>query len=410
MKAPQIESGSAVNPGTRRAMTGPLEGLRVLDLTRLQPGNYATMVMGDLGADVIKVEEPGRGDYVRWSPPMVGSMSAAHLVLNRNKRSVTLNLKKPEGPGLLIRLAETADILIESFRPGVMDRLGVGYERLSEANPKLVYAAITGYGQDGPYRDRVGHDINYLAAGGVLDKMGQEGGPPVLPSVQIADLSGAMMAVIGVLAALYRAQASGKGEFVDVSMMDVSLSWLALHIAPWFAGQPQLERGAGYLNGGFPFYRVYECADGKYLSVGALEPQFWQALCTATGHEELISEQMTSQERRAEIHQIFEETFRTKPRDEWVEVLASLDTCVAPVNDFDEMARDPQVVARNLLVEHEVGEGGQFRTLGPALRLRNRPGGLERPAPGLGEHNKEVYSDVGVTPTELEDLGASGVI
>lgn len=388
---------------------GPLEGLRVLDLTRLQPGNYATMVLSDLGADVIKVEEPGRGDYVRWSPPMVGSMSAAHLVLNRNKRSVTLNLKKPEGPELLLKLVENAGVLIESFRPGVMDRLGVGYQRLAEVNPGLVYAAITGFGQDGPYRDRAGHDINYIAVGGILEKTGPAGGPPVLPSVQVADLSGAMMAVIGVLAAVYRKNSTGRGEFVDVSMMDVALSWLALHLAPWFAGVPEISRGAGYLNGGYPFYRVYECADGKYLSVGALEAQFWSALCGATGHEELIAEQFASGERMAEIHQIFEETFRSKPRDEWVEALSSLDTCVAPVNDFEEMARDEQVIARKMLVEQELPEG-TFRTLGPALHLLNSPGAVRLPAPGLGEHNADVYGEIGISEENLAALSANGVI
>lgn len=389
---------------------GPLEGLRVLDLTRLQPGNYATMVMGDLGADVIKVEEPGRGDYIRWTPPMAGSMSAMHLVVNRNKRSITLNLKKPGASGLLLRLAEKSDVLIESFRPGVMDRLGVGYQRLAQANPRLVYAAITGFGQDGPYRDRVGHDINYVGLAGILEKTGSPEGPPVLPSVQIADLSGAMMAVIGVLAAVYRRNATGRGDFVDVSMMDVSLSWLALHLAPWFAGQPEMGRGAGYLNGGFPFYRVYECADGKYLSVGAIEPQFWSALCRATGHEELIDEQMAPPERRAEIHRMFEETFRSKPRDEWVEALAPLEVCVAPVNDFEEMSRDPQVGAREMLVEQEVPELGAWRTLGPAVRLQDNPGSVARPAPALGEHNAEVYSEIGVDAAGLEKLAAGGVV
>jgi crotonobetainyl-CoA:carnitine CoA-transferase CaiB-like acyl-CoA transferase len=389
---------------------GLLEGLRVLDLTRLQPGNYATMLLGDLGADVIKVEEPGRGDYVRWSPPMIGSMSAAHRVLNRNKRSVTLNLKKPEGVDLLIRLVEKADALIESFRPGVMDRLGVGYERLAETNPRLIYAAISGYGQDGPYRNRTGHDINYLAVGGILEKMGERDGPPVLPSVQIADLSGAMMSVIGVLAAVIRRNSTGRGEMVDISMMDSSISWLALHVAPWFAGETEMERGAGYLNGGFPFYRVYECADGKYLSVGALEPQFWEALCRGTGQDELIPEQLTAPDRRAEIHAIFEETFRTKPRDEWVAVLADLDTCVAPVNDFAEMAADPQVRAREMIVESSLPGTENWKTLGPPLKLRSDPARLEREAPELGEHNGEVYGEIGVGLEELKQLADNGVI
>jgi crotonobetainyl-CoA:carnitine CoA-transferase CaiB-like acyl-CoA transferase len=391
-------------------VSGPLEGLRVLDLTRLQPGNYATALMGDLGADVVKVEEPGRGDYVRWTPPMVGEHSAAHLVLNRNKRSVTLNLKTHEGGKILLGLAMESDVLIESFRPGVMERLGVSYDELKKANRGLVYAAITGHGQDGPYRDRAGHDINYIALSGILGATGDAGGPPVLPSVQIADLSGAMMAVVGILAALWRKERSGEGEFVDVSMLDASLSWLALHLAPWFSGQPPLERGRGYLNGGYPFYRVYECSDGKFLSLGALEPQFWRALCEAISHEELIDEQMAGDPRRAEIHKILEETFATKPRDEWVEALASLDTCVAPVNDFDEMAADPQIQARGMITEQETPGSGAFRQLGIPLALRGNPGALRRPAPRLGEHNAEIYGELGYEPPDLEQLKEEGVI
>lgn len=391
-------------------MSGPLEGFRVLDLTRLQPGNYATMVMADLGADVVKVEEPGRGDYVRWSPPMLGEYSAAHAVLNRNKRSVTLNLKSERGVELLTRLAEGADVLIESFRPGVLDRLGAGYERLKSVNSGLIYAAITGYGQDGPLRGAVGHDINYLAVSGVLGTSGRADGPPVLPSVQIADLSGAMMAVIGVLAALLRRGRTGEGEFVDVSMLDVSLSWLALHLAPWLAGGPALERGKGYLNGGFPFYRVYECADGKFISVGALEPQFWKALCEATGRQEFIGEQLAGPERLAEIHAAFEETFRSKTRDAWMEVFEDVEACTAPVNDFNEMAEHPQVQARKLLVEQAIPGYGQFAQLGVAIAMRQAQAEIRLPAPGLGEHNAEIFREVGVEADELEGLASEGVI
>jgi len=391
-------------------MSGPLEGLRVLDLTRLQPGNYATMVMGDLGADVVKVEEPGRGDYVRWTPPMLAEYSAAHAVLNRNKRSVSLNLKSPKGVELLLKLAADADVLIESFRPGVLDRLGAGYNTLKGINPGLIYAAITGYGQDGPLRDSVGHDINYIAVSGTLASTGQADGPPVLPSVQIADLSGAMMAVIGVLAALWRRNNGGEGEFIDVSMLDVSLSWLALHLAPWLAGGPSLERGRGYLNGGYPFYRVYECGDGKFISVGALEPQFWKALCEATGMEEFIPEQMAAPDRLAEIHAAFEKTFASKSRDEWMQALAGVEACVAPVNDFDEMRNDPQVNARGMIDSQEIPGYGAFAQLGIPVALANNPGTLRRAAPGLGEHNEEIYGEVGLSGAEINALASEGVL
>jgi crotonobetainyl-CoA:carnitine CoA-transferase CaiB-like acyl-CoA transferase len=389
---------------------GPLEGLRVLDLTRLQPGNYATMLMADLGADVIKLEEPGRGDYVRWWPPMVGLMSAAHRILNRNKRSVTVNLRHAEGANLLLRLVSQTDVLIESFRPGVMDRLGVGYSRLSEVNPKLIYAALTGYGQDGPYRDRAGHDINYIALAGVLDKTGLPKGPPALPSVQLADLSGAMMAVIGVLAAVFRRESTGEGEFVDVSMLEVAISWLALQLAPWLAGEPEPDRGAAYLSGGYPSYRVYECADGKYLSVGALEPQFWEGLCRALGLDQLALEPIPDPERRREIHQIFEETFKSQPRRHWVELLSPIDACVAPVNSFEEMAADPQVLARRMLVDRAIPEAPAWRELGMAVRLKREPGASRLPAPELGEHNREIFGDLGLSPSDLDHLAAQGAI
>ncbi|MEO7804318.1 MAG: CaiB/BaiF CoA-transferase family protein [Actinomycetota bacterium] len=391
-------------------MSGPLSGIVVLDLTRLQPGNYATLLMGDLGADVIKVEEPGKGDYIRQMPPMMGAMSAAHRVLNRNKKSVTLNLKKPEGTELLHRLVETADVLVESFRPGVMQRLGVSYESLAVANPSLIYAAITGYGQDGPYRTQVGHDINYVAISGVLGATGQAGGPPVLPSVQVADLSGAMMAVVGVLAALVSRGKTGLGEFVDVSMMDASLSWLALHLAPWLAGEPGPQPGEGYLNGGFPFYRVYRCSDDKFVSVGALEPKFWKALCDALGFPELVYEQFPAPQRRAEIHLLLESRFVSRPRDEWVRLLAPLETCVAPVNDFDEMALDMQVLARRMLVEKDLPGGMPWKELGIPLRLLNNPGAIRLPAPGLGEHNSQVYGGIGVSEERLADLLDLGVV
>jgi len=391
-------------------MTGPLQDLRVLDLTRLQPGNYATSLLGDLGAEVIKVEEPGTGDYVRWTPPMLGSMSAAHLALNRNKKSVTLNLKTDAGRELLFGLVQTADVLIESFRPGVMTRLGVGYDQLIERKADLIYAAITGYGQDGPYKDRAGHDINYVAIAGILGTTGESDGPPVLPSVQVADLAGAMMAVIGILSALHRRSSTGTGDFIDVSMMDSSLSWLALHLAPWLAGGPRLERGKGYLNGGYPFYRVYRCRDGKYLSVGALEPKFWKALCLAIDHPELVDEQMTEGERRAEIHRILEDIFETKTRDEWVRILGHLETCVGPVNDFDEMSRDLQVLSRKMLIERELPDGTPWRDLGVPVHLKNSPGSIRSSAPELGQHNEEVYSSLGLSPEDLTSLRSDGAI
>lgn len=389
----------------RDGVSGPLSDVTILDLTRLQPGNYATMLLADLGADVVKVEEPGKGDYIRWMGPMAGTSSAIHQVMNRNKKSVTLNLKAEAAADIFLKLVVTADVVIESFRPGVMDRLGLGYEHLKKAKPDLIYAAITGFGQDGPYRTRVGHDINYIAIGGLLGTTGEPGGPPVLPSVQVADLSGAMMAVVGVLAALHHRAATGEGEFVDVAMMDAAVSWLALHLAGWFAGDDQLERGAGLLNGGYPFYRVYRCADARYLSVGAIEPQFWETLCNAIGLKELAAEQFAPEPRRNEIHRILEGTFESKTRDDWMMVFVGIDACVAPVNDFEEMAADPQVAAREMILH-----GKALRQMGIPLKFGGNPGSVRRPAPELGEHNADVYGSLGLEPNEIARLGIGGVV
>jgi crotonobetainyl-CoA:carnitine CoA-transferase CaiB-like acyl-CoA transferase len=266
----------------------PLDGSRILDLTRLLPGNYGTLLLADLGADVIKVEEPGRGDYMRWTPPMVGDESAVHRALNRGKRSVTVNLKSEAGRAVLLRLAAGADALLESFRPGVMDRLGVGYDALRSDNERLVYCAITGYGQDGPYRDRVGHDINYIGYSGLLHATGLPGGPPVLPAVQVGDFGGGMAAALGTVAAVGEARRTGRGRFVDVSMLDVVTSWMGVLMSWYLATGEVPPRGGMPLSGGLACYRVYRTSDGKHLAVGALEPRFWKALCDALEIPELV--------------------------------------------------------------------------------------------------------------------------
>ncbi|HKX26040.1 MAG TPA: CaiB/BaiF CoA-transferase family protein, partial [Actinomycetota bacterium] len=260
-------------------MTGPLDGVRVLDLTRLLPGNYCTLVLADLGADVVKVEEPGRGDYIRWASPLVDGQGAAHRSLNRGKRSMTLDLKSADGPVVLRRLAAGADAVVESFRPGVLERLGGGYEALSAENPRLVYCALTGYGQDGPYRDRAGHDVDYIGLAGILEATGPADGPPVLPAVQVGDFGGGMAAAVAVVAGLREAAVTGHGRVLDVSMLDVAVSWTAVSMSWYLAAGQVPARGAMPLTGGLACYRAYRCADGRYLAVGALEPQFWRELC-----------------------------------------------------------------------------------------------------------------------------------
>jgi crotonobetainyl-CoA:carnitine CoA-transferase CaiB-like acyl-CoA transferase len=384
-------------------MTGPLAGVAVLDLTRLLPGGYCTLLLADLGADVIKVEEPSKGDYIRWTPPMVDGESASHRALNRGKRSTTLNLKSPEGVDILKKLAGTADVLIESFRPGVMDRLGVGYEALRSENPGLIYCAITGYGQDGPYRDVVGHDINYIGYGGILSMTGPNEGPPVVPGVQIGDMgAGGMMAAVGVLAALHERRSTGRGRFVDVSMLDGVVSWLSVHAAAYLATGDVPRPGSGRLSGGLACYRVYRAGDGRYLTVGALEPQFWSALCHEIGCADLIDGQYgPDQEGMA---QRLQDIFVTRTRDEWVQAFAGIEACVGPVNDMAEALVDPQVLARGMVAEVNGVKVGP----GSPLEL-GEPGEL-RSAPGFGEHTSEVLASIGVTFDELDGLKSRGVV
>jgi crotonobetainyl-CoA:carnitine CoA-transferase CaiB-like acyl-CoA transferase len=389
---------------TDETVEKPLAGTRILDLTRLLPGGYCTLLLADMGADVIKVEEPGKGDYIRWTPPMVGEESTAHRALNRGKRSITLNLKSSDGVDVLKRLATKADVLVESFRPGVMDRLGVGWSALRDVNPALVYCAITGYGQDGPYRDRAGHDINYIGYAGVLGITGPRDGAPAVPGVQIGDIGGGGMAgAIGILAALLKAKTTGQGSFVDTSMLDGVVSWLTINGGDFLATGQLSKRGEMRLSGAFPCYRVYRAGDGKYLTVGALEPQFWRALCDALGVSEMIEEQFSGD---AAAHEKMESVFASRARDEWLEALASLETCVGPVNDLDETFRDPQVAHRELVAEVE-GEA-----YGPSSPMRfdgHQLVNLTR-APGFGEHTAEVLAEIGVSADELEKLRASGAV
>ncbi len=388
-------------------MSGPLDGVRILDLTRLLPGGYATLLLADLGGDVVKVEEPGRGDYIRWTPPIVDGESAAHRALNRGKRSATLNLKDPSGVDLLRRLAGRFDVLIESFRPGVMDRLGVGPAALAEAHPRLVYCAISGYGQDGPYREAVGHDINYMGYAGALGLTGPAGGPPVVPAVQVGDLAGGgMAAAIGIVAALLERERTGRGRFVDTSMTDGVVSWLSIHAGEFLATGTEPERGRMALSGAYACYRVYRCADDRYLTVGALEPQFWTALCSALGVPDFVHTQYGPPEQQEQMAGRLEAIFAERPRDEWLEQLAGLEACVGPVNTLGEAFADPQIAHRGLIADI-VG-----RPVGPASPFVMDGERIQRlaPAPGFGEHTAGILAEVGITEQELPDLRSRGVI
>ncbi len=390
----------------------PLQGLRVLDLTRLLPGPYATLVLADLGAEIIKIEAPGGGDYARWYPPLGGRMSALFAALNRNKRGVVLNLKQPDGPAILRRLVQRADVLFESFRPGVMDRLGVGYDALKTINPGLIYCAITGYGQEGPLADQAGHDLNYLALSGLLGTTGRAG-EVIQPGFQAADVAGgALYGVIGVLAALHARDRSGEGAFIDAAMTDgVAGLGIMMHARQALA-PAELGPGQDELAGDRLCYRVYRCADGKHLAVGALEPKFWATLCAAIGAPHLATDGLATGARRDGIQPAVEALFASRTRDAWVAHLASSDVCVSPVLSLEEVRRSPQAEARGWFGQHDhPSEGATFlhQHPNPAL-VRDHPPPPVQPAPTMGADTREVLTAAGCSADEIAAWAAAGAI
>jgi alpha-methylacyl-CoA racemase len=393
----------------------PLEGIRVLDLSRLLPGPFCSLLLADFGADVIKVEDTGMGDYVRWATPRFDGVEdtaagAFFLALNRNKRSVRVDLKAEAGREVLLRLARDADVLLESFRPGVMDRLGVGYERLREENPGLVYCAISGYGQDGPYRDRPGHDMNYLGLAGVLGLTGERDGPPVQAAAQIADIGGgAQMAAFAILAALRERDRSGEGQLVDVSMTDGALSWMTMMAARVFAGDAVPRRGGLELAGRIICYRPYACADG-WVTLGALEPKFWQAWCRGVGREDLIERQFDPP--GSDAHREVEAIFRARTRAEWQAFAGEHDCCLEPVLEMDEVLDSELVRAREMVVElDQPGASEPVRALGVPVKLSRTPGDPHRlPGPSLGEHTAELLAEAGYGEEEIARLLESGAV
>ncbi|MBI4577441.1 MAG: CoA transferase [Planctomycetes bacterium] len=382
-----------------------LAGLRVLDLSALLPGPFATRWLADHGAQVIKVEPPGTGDFTRVLGPYAGGQATTFLALNRGKRCIAVDLKHPEGLAAVRRLAERADVVVESFRPGVAARLGLDFEVLRASRPGLVWCAISGYGQDGPYRDRPGHDLCYQAyAGSLAANRDEPGARPVVPGVQAADYAGALYAVAGILAALWARQRTGRGQFVDVALSDAAFAMMALPVAAH--GALAGEEFARPLNGGFPGYRVYACADGRPLAVAALEPRFARRLCTLLGREDLLASLLPADAaaREAAIAR-FEALFRTRTRDEWLALLEDAGCCVAPVKELGEALADPQCLARGLLVDV-----GASRQVGVVPRLSETPGLPGAPAGTLGRDTDAVLGELGYDAAEIASLREAGAV
>ena len=387
-----------------------LEGVRILDLTRMLPGPYATMILADLGAEVLKIEDPQSGDPARWSPRYRTHPNATFETVNRGKQSLALNLKSEKGMSIFRGLLEDADILIEGFRPGVMDRLGIGYETVRSIQPRLIYCSISGYGQNGPWRARGGHDVNYLALAGVLGLQTDAAGSPVLSGIQVADLGGALFAVIGILAALAARDRTGKGQWVDVSMMDVGIALLPVAASRWFAGDPIALAARLPLSGGLACYNIYGTADGRHLSVGALESKFWERFCHLIGRPDFIPTQFDEGEAQDTMRRVVQDILKTRTLSDWMDRFGQTDACVEPVLSLEEAFQTPQARYREMILGTEDGSRGQAWQLNLPFKLSDTPSRISRSSPGLGEHTRQILSARGFQAAEIDELVRSGVI
>ncbi|MGA8831323.1 MAG: CaiB/BaiF CoA transferase family protein [Desulfomonilaceae bacterium] len=383
-------------------MSQALSGLKVLDLTMNLPGPYMAWLLALLGSDVVKVENPSGGDYSR-ALMGDGNSSPFFEAVNRNKKSVALNLKHPEGKRIFLTLLKSYDVLIDGFRPGTMEKLGLGYDDTSKVNPRIIHVSISGYGQTGPNRLKAGHDINYLALSGILSMTGSRNGDLALPGVQVADLAGgSLMALTGLLAAIIQREKTGKGQFVDVSMYDGLLSMATMVFAGVEAGLEPPDPSGMTLNGRYPCYGLYKTSDGRYMSLGALEFKFWKNFCVAVSREDLIGTQFGDSEVVAQLDVLF----ASKTQEQWTKFVAGADACCEPVLNLYEAVDSPLAQARSMVNSNPDGK----RSLGCPLKLSASCPPPDKPAPNLGEHTREVLKGIGITDDELRSLAHDGII
>jgi crotonobetainyl-CoA:carnitine CoA-transferase CaiB-like acyl-CoA transferase len=378
---------------------GALSGITVLDLSRLLPGPYCSMILADHGARVIAIEDKRfLSDGLFLGP------------VNRNKEHMSLNLKTEEGRAIFFQLARTADVVMEGFRPGVVDRLGVDYPRVKAVNPGIIYCSITGYGQNGPYRDRVGHDVNYLANAGVLDLIGEPDRPPAIPGVQIADIAGGgMNAAIGILLALFARERTGKGQYIDISMTD---GMVGLHPAVLFFYQQSGRvpgRSDGMLSHRYACYNTYETADGRFISIGAVEHRFWQKLCEVLDLPQYASRQYDDARRR-EIIDRLRQLFRQRTLAEWEAVLGDQDICWGRVQTLAEVLEDPLFRKRDMVVDLKQKSGRELKTIGVPVKLSETAGSIRTPPPDFGEHTSAILLELGYCEEDIARLTKQGVI
>jgi crotonobetainyl-CoA:carnitine CoA-transferase CaiB-like acyl-CoA transferase len=392
-------------------MAAALDGIRVLDMAWQGPGTFCSTILGDLGAEVIKVYE---SHPERRGGPLVFMYPDSPIFPGwRNCKTMGLNLKTKEGLSIFRKLAKTADVIIEGFRPGTTKRLGVDYDAMRRVNSRIIYASLTGYGQDGPYRDVVGHDINYISIGGLLGTTRGSDGAPVIPRTVLADFAaGGMAAVIGILAALTARDKSGKGQYVDVSMTDAIVGLMMPVLLPALLGETISEQGENIATGEEqrPWYNAYKTKDGKYISVGSVEPWFYTNLCRLLGREDFIEHQYAEGEKRDEILQYFKRTFLTKTRDEWLKILRQKDTCVAPVYSPGEVISDPHLIAREMFVKVSHPTMGQARQIGPIIKLSKSPFKARNWAQRFGQHTDEIMLGLGYKKARIKRLRETEII
>lgn len=390
-------------------MEGPLKGFRIIDLSRYGTGRYCTMLLADFGAEVITIETP----RVEASLPslLTDDTSSRYLAFNRNKRSMAINLRKDEGREIFYKVIKTADVLVEGYRPGVTKKMRIDFETLKKINPRLIYCSISGFGQDGPYSNRSGHDLNYVGISGILSLTGPEEGPPSFIGTQEADLVGGFcQATIAVLMALLEREKSGEGQYIDLAMLD------GLIHALWLQGTNYLmtgripQKGETILTGLSAGYNIYQTLDGKYLTLGCYEPWFWERLCRIVGREDFIEHQNAKGEKRKEIFSFFKEIIKTKTRDEWLKIFKETDIPCGPVNDLSETFSDPQVNHRRIMVEVNHPRLGKIKQIGIPIKLSRTGGKIQNPPPQYGEHTIEILKGMGYTEEAIQDLRGNKII
>ncbi|MFS1519311.1 CaiB/BaiF CoA transferase family protein [Bacillus sp. SCS-151] len=388
-----------------------LSSLNILDFSGLLPGPYATMFLADLGANILRVESPSRPDLLRMTPPIDGEDSVAHQYLNRSKRAIALDLKREESIDIVKKLIHKYDIVLEQFRPGVMDRLGLGYNELKQINPELIYCSLTGYGQTGPYRNRAGHDNNYLSISGVTSYSARKGSVPTPYGIQIADVAGGSHhTVIAILAAAYHRQLTGQGQSIDVSMTDAAFALNGISGAGYLASEVEPEAEALMLNGG-TFYDYYETKDGRYFSVGSLEPNFRKQLCEAVGAEELLSLSLSMSKEDMELFKDkLKYIFRLKTYEEWISIFNKFDACIEPVLHFSEAVHHPQIKARNMIADVPKDEGGSQKQLACPIKFSSFQPSYSHVGSQLGYHTDEVLEELGLKKGQISSYKKDGII